>query len=342
MPKKTRKSRLKPFPFMQLPPELRCNVYRHLLVWPVGILVPNRCRNWPSLVLLAVSRIINVEATSIFYSENRFYWFFGSVGKPTIPASLRIDPRFVPLLKSVAINFFGDGHTLGQEGMQGLPAEFSGPGVKLTDFTFCWYTHENIILRSNSVIKALKTLKGIKHFSLDLPTGARLEVGLEQELEINFEKTGTVEGRMFEIAYHDMQSSDTGLLSGDDASEDYSDDSESQELQSQGFEDEEDYCDMIAGIRAGYRPGFEHVLESESDEGGRSRPLKAGQDVEVAGTGETKKEEEDESGAEDQQSEVEEKAEDTDGGNADKGEEMRKVMETTKLRRPRRTRILSA
>ncbi|KAI9718762.1 MAG: hypothetical protein M1812_003936 [Candelaria pacifica] len=214
----TKKTKLKnsPFPFMKLAPELRCKVYRNLLVRTYRVHVYFGLDELNSLAILCVSRKIHTEASYIFYGENRFIWevtdelVTDELDELDPGDSLFIHPRYVPLLRSILINYDED-HRLAYRHcdeatrsatarvMEALVLQFSGAEVKLDHFVLYWDAVLRTIMRNDRVIKALKTLKGTKHFRLELPKDISLEKGLEEELRAELEADAAVNGRKFEV-----------------------------------------------------------------------------------------------------------------------------------------------
>ncbi|KAI9759331.1 MAG: hypothetical protein M1835_000395 [Candelina submexicana] len=285
------------FPFMKFPSELRCNVYRHLLVPPNGILVHSCSIERYTLALFAVSPTINYEATATFYGENQFIWNLWGPGT----GYLRISPRFVPLLRRVVIDY-SDLDPGVEENLVKLLAEFSGPDVNLDDFILRWTSSDLLTLTSNndSVIKALKSLKGIKRFCIELPPEHEMEVELEDELRANLENTGLVEGRTFEVTYRDEIKLLTPVL------------------RPRWIGDDDSYYDMIQDMADEEVPDFENFIESESDQSsehdGQPSVEKAGQNAKVTDAEGDKDGDDDTSRAKSEDSKIEEKIESTADG----------------------------
>ncbi|KAI9702885.1 MAG: hypothetical protein M1836_008099 [Candelina mexicana] len=294
-------------PLMKLPPELRCKVYRYLLVLPVGISVhygTMECYTW---ALFAVSPTINNEATAIFYGENQFIWNNWQFGMADY---LRINPRFVPLLRAVVIDCTNFYHGM-DKNLVKLLAEFSGPDVQLGDFVLRWTSSYSFASANDPVVKALKSLKGIKRFCIELPSEHEMEVGLEDELRANLETTGLVEGRTFEVTYREKKEPGTPIWG------------------SRGFHDDDYYYDMIQDMTDEDMPDFEYFIESESDQfpehDGQPSVVKAGQNDKVTDVEGDEDGEDDTSRAKGEDSEVEKKLHstaygiDTGDGEGDEG-----------------------
>lgn len=122
----------KPFPFMRLPPEIRLQVYTHVLVqdspielWPharsnttYNSSYYRKCafeyyrRITASLYLLRVSKLVNEEASEIFYGHNQFR-FSGVNAWMVLDAFMHtIGPRHCDLIRHLIVHvpFPGEDH----------------------------------------------------------------------------------------------------------------------------------------------------------------------------------------------------------------------------------------
>ena len=83
---------------LDLPPEIRLMIFRHLLVRQIPLpgVLPHTEASFPDLSILRTSKLIHQEAFDVFYKENRFHsWFW----KPPFPVSRF--PRIVNTIQNI-------------------------------------------------------------------------------------------------------------------------------------------------------------------------------------------------------------------------------------------------
>ena len=106
---KTDDDRLKPFPFFELPPELRNLVYCYVLkaFRPIHSYWFRKSTNPNFAAVLQVSRLVNIEATVILYRVNTIRFISRTLRVPFQDACpitiIDIPQRFVPVLRRIAI-----------------------------------------------------------------------------------------------------------------------------------------------------------------------------------------------------------------------------------------------
>lgn len=87
---------------LDLPPELRLMVFRHLLVYPHNLDLEDRNVSRPPIAILRASRLINKEAFDVLYRGNRF--IFKSYGHPSHwPRSFQSFPRFIDMMQNIHV-----------------------------------------------------------------------------------------------------------------------------------------------------------------------------------------------------------------------------------------------
>ncbi|KAI9702884.1 MAG: hypothetical protein M1836_008098 [Candelina mexicana] len=188
----------KPFTFMKLPPELRCNVYRYYLIHPLPILVSPPGADEERLDLLRVCQLINTEATTIYYGENIFYWSELNTSR----LKLLLHTRYLPLLRNVTIEAghprcyttYDDSDFVLAE----LLRNFTGSNIKLTSLTFQWTC--GIMDPYGPIAMALKSLRAIRRLHISVSECGTIAITLRSELESNFmNDPGRIEGSTIEI-----------------------------------------------------------------------------------------------------------------------------------------------
>ncbi|KAI9759329.1 MAG: hypothetical protein M1835_000393 [Candelina submexicana] len=196
----------KPFPFMKLPPELRCNVYRHHLVHPLPILVSSHGAE-EKLDFLRVCQLINTEATTIYYGENIFCWSELNTSR----LKLLLHPRYLPLLLNVTIKAAHPRCYITSDGSDVILTEllrnFTGPSIKLTSLTVQWTC--GIMNPCGPIAMALKSLGAIKRLHIFLSECGAIPTLRSQLESIFMSDPCRVEGSTIEI---------TDLVSPDEAS----------------------------------------------------------------------------------------------------------------------------
>lgn len=196
---------VKPFPFMDFPPEIRNTVYRYLLTTPnspiefEGLSGRNghkhraqwaKCTSTKArrkhkklfLEILGVCRRIHDEASGIIYGCNVFkYRNNPGVG----PRSVVLPTRHLQLLKHIKISVISRQPLDKQhDWVAGFIKELLKEEIKLESFELTWFGWERLKLtRSGAVCQALQLLKVERQFVVVVTGEARMEKEMQEQLE---------------------------------------------------------------------------------------------------------------------------------------------------------------
>lgn len=195
-----------PFPFIQLPPEIRNVIYFLLLTTPnTPIELPKLTRNaaaraaqWTKcnsasrrkkfkslfLEILQTCKQIHDEASGILYGCNVFK--FRSDYKEG-PKNIVLPTRHLHLLKHIKISVISREESIGQEGwVANLLDGFRGDEMRLDTFEMTWFGWKLFFLQKGGMVsRALQMLRVEKKIIVKVTGETRMEKDMLLELEQN-------------------------------------------------------------------------------------------------------------------------------------------------------------